>query len=346
VKRSTTSRWGLGSLVVVAVLAMPACGDDDAAAPPGTVESPATPTTDPADVVTCDVDELLVVVEEKLRLARLDPGGEWDPDTVGAAFAERTGPAEDFADLQGLDCAHGAVQRTDAGGERLLVAAWTEPRFTFVVQATDAPSSPYEPAAQFDLLIEWTRGEHLEGPHRPNREVRGTWAATMAGGETIVISAYDYSIGATAKHWQAGIEPPDDEDGYVTLEAERHGIERLRAAGARNVSIAELPEVGSEIGYVQGVTPSGQIIEARVAPPGWIDPSTEWHGRPVTVEQIGGVEVHVSEAGPPDDADILTYDVAHLSFDCGGHTWQVITGFGTTDELAAFVAELIEASAC
>lgn len=339
----------------VGILALAGCGggDGDTATEQATTTavaatSSSTTSTTPDPVDECTPDDVFGVVEEKLGLARLSPGSAWDTDSEGAAFTDRTLTANEFRDLQGLDCAVRAVQRTDGGDERLLLAAWTAPRITFVVQATDGPDTPYQPDAVFQLLIEQPRGEHLEGPYRPNREQRDTYAATLSGGETIVISAFDYSIGATAKHWQAGVERPTEEDGeqYVTLDAERHGIDNLRAAGARNVDIAELPEIGSEVGALQFVSSTGQIAEARIAPPGWFDPSTEWHQRPVTTEEIGRTVVYVSESGPPDDADILTYDIAHFSFTCGDYVWQVITGFGTTDELRTFVTDLVERLDC
>lgn len=341
----------------VGMLALTGCGGNgESGSAPGepttTVATTAASTTtstapDPVGE-ECDADDVFAVVDEKLRLARLTPGSPWDTDSERAAFTDRTLTADEFRELQGLDCAVRAVQRTDGGGERLLLAAWTAPRITFVVQATDGPDAPYTPDAVFQLLIEQPRGEHLEGPYRPNREQRDTYAATLSGGETIVISAFDYSIGATAKHWQAGVERTTEEDEaqFVTLDSERHGIDNLRAAGARNVGIAELPETGSEVGSLQFVTPTGQIGEARVAPPGWFEPSTEWHQRPVTTEEIGRTVVYVSESGPPDDADILTYDIAHFSFACDDYVWQVITGFGTTGELRTFVTDLVETLGC
>lgn len=339
----------------VGILALAGCGGGDAdTATEGTTNttvaatSTSTTSTAPEPVDECSPDDVFGVVDEKLGLARLAPGSAWDTDAEGAAFTDRTLAADEFRDLQGLDCAVRAVQRTDGGGERLLLAGWTGPRITFVVQATDGPDTPYQPDAVFDLVIEQPRGEHLEGPYRANREQRDTFAATLSGGETIVISVFDYSIGATAKHWQASVERPaeEDQEQLITLDAERYGIDNLRAAGARNVGIAELPEIGSEVGALQFVTPAGQIGEARVAPPGWFDPSTEWHQRPVSTEEIGRTEVYVSESGPPDDADILTYDIAHFSFTCDDYVWQVITGFGTTDELRTFVTDLVETLGC
>lgn len=340
-------------LLAVALLALvAACGNDDVAAP-GTTESTTsstattlTSTTEPVDLPDCSPDEVLQVVEDTLSMVRLGAGGEW---TLGeaseSAFSERTIAAATYSERLGLDCSLEAVQRTDSGDERFVLAAWTGERITFVLQASDGPTTAYEPTAMWDVSIEHVRGEYFEGPFRPNRDAHTTWAATLEGGGTFVVHARDYPAGPAAKDWLAGLEFQEPEE-YVTLPAERFGIDALRGVGARNVDVADLPEFGSEIGYLHFVTPQGMVGETRVAPLGWFDVTTEWHGRPVTTETIGGIEVYVSEAGPPDDADILTYDVAHFSFECGDHIWQVITGFGTTDELRVFVTDLVESLAC
>jgi hypothetical protein len=330
--------------MAVVVLPLVACGDD-AEAPSDTTTTTAAPTTVSTEVPECDLDELYEVVDETLALARLEPGGEWDLDTDDSVFADRTVTAEAFVDHLALDCAVRAVQRTGAGGERLLLAAWTGPRVTFVAQATDAPTAPYEPVAMWDVSIEHVRGEYFEGPFRPNRDDRTTWAATLEGGESIIVHARDYPAGPVAKDWLDGLVFQEPEE-YVSLDSERFGIDALRAAGARNVDLSELPEPGSEIGNLQFVTPLGLVGEARVAPIGWIDPTTEWHGRPVTTERFDGIEVHVSESGPPDDADILTYSVAHFTFECGEHVWHVMTGYGTTGELREFVTTLVDSLTC
>ena len=54
--------------------------------------------------------------------------------------------------------------------------------------------------------------------------------------------------------------------------AEEVGIFVLETAGARNVGIAQPPEFGSEEGYIQFVSPTGQILVVDVAPDGWFDP--------------------------------------------------------------------------
>ncbi len=339
-------------MTAVVSLLLAGCGaDDDTAAPEESTTTEVTTTTAgttttevPAPEPVCDLDEVLAVVDETLERARLEPGGEW---VVGeeSVFSERTTDPDAFAGLLGLDCGLEAVQRPAAGSERLLLAAWTGPRVTFVVQAADGPTSPYEPAAMWDVSIEWVRGEYFEGPFRPNRDDRTTWASTLSDGTTMVIHARDYPAGPVAKDWPTGLEFPEPEE-YVSLPSERYGIDVLRAVGARNVDVADIPETGSEIGYLAFVTPLGLMGETRVAPIGWLDVTTEWHGRPVTVEQIGGVDVYLSEAGPPDDTDILTYDLAHFTFECGEHVWQVITGYGTVDELRDLVADMIAAQDC
>lgn len=353
-RRAVRNRWWrpLVALTTVTGLLLAGCGTDESAAPdepPATVATttttqPTTTTEDPAPEPACGLDEVLAVVDATLELARLDVGGEWVTG-VESVYSERTTDPATYAGLLGLDCGLEAVQRPAASSERLLLAAWTGPRITFVVQATDGPSEPYEPAAMWDVSIAWARGEYFEGPVRANRDDRTTWATTLDDGTTMVIHARDYPAGPVAKDWPAGLEFQEPEE-YVSLPAERHGIDTLRAVGARNVDVAELPEIGSEIGYLSFVTPLGLAGETRVAPLGWIDVTTEWHGRPVAVEQLGGVDVYLSEPGPPDDADILTYDLAHFTFECGEHVWHMITAYGTVEELRDLVAELIAVQEC
>ena len=338
-------RLSVAALSAIAIIPLASCGNDDTAAPDDPTTTTTTITEAPEPGPECDPDEVFAVVDQTLDLVGLTPGGDWDTDTDGSVFVARTSAAEPFVDRLALGCGVLAQQSTDSGDERLLLAAWTGPRITFVVQATDGPATPYEGVAMWDVSIEHVRGEYFEGPFRPNRDDRTTWAATLEGGESVVIHARDYPAGPVAKDWVEGLEHQEPEE-YVSLPSERFGIDALRAVGARNVDLSELPEVGSEIGNLQFVTPDGLVGEARVAPVGWIDPATEWHGQPVTSERVGGVEVFVSEPGPPDDADILTYSVAHLSFECGEHVWHVMTGYGTTRELSDFVATLIGTLTC
>jgi hypothetical protein len=134
---------------------------------------------------------------------------------------------------------------------------------------------------------------------------------------------------------------------YIHLDAERWGIEQLESAGVGDVSIAEEAVFGSDVGSLHGVTRDGQVIEVRLAPTGWFDPATDWHQTGVVEElDVDGVTVYLSEAGPPDDSDPLTFDVAHLSFECGDWVWQVVAGYGTTEELQVVVEELIGEMAC
>jgi len=335
-------------LTVGALVALGGCGDDDDAA--GTTTTSESTTTTEATTTTteapaCAVDEVLAEADATVQLVGLAPGSEWTEATPGVAFAERTVSPEQYREDLALDCGAEMAQATDAGAERLLLAAWTGERIVFVLQATDAPSTPFQEAATFDLLLAQPRGQYFAGPYRANRDIRTIWAATLGQGESIVIFAHDYSAGAAAKTWQEGFETSGDDE-YVTLDSERYGMQKLRAAGARNVSIAELPEIGSPIGTLQFVTPLGLAVVTRVAPVGMIDPTTEWHQRPVTSEEVEGVTVYLSVAGPPDDLDALTYDIAHATFDCGEWTWHVQIGFGTPEELMDWVRSFIPTLDC
>ena len=110
----------------------------------------------------CDVDAMLATVDRDLAAARLVAGGAWSTDTEGVAFDERTEDAESFRARLGLDCTVRAVQRTDTGAERLVLAAWTGDRHAFVVQATDRPTEPYRREQRFELFVEWPYGEWIE----------------------------------------------------------------------------------------------------------------------------------------------------------------------------------------
>jgi hypothetical protein len=344
--------FSLVAALALAAGALGSCSDDDEATPDRTTTTGAetTTTTEPTTTTTavpdCSPDGVLAEVDATIAQVRLAAGGEWTLDPVGAAFDDRTLDAESFRELLALDCAIRAGQTTAAGGERLLLAAWTGERLAFVVQATDGPSAPYAPEATFELLIEQPRGEYFAGPYRPNRDLRTVWAGTLSGGESVVISAYDYSEGATAKAWQAGFERGGTGEDLMNLESERFGFDALVAAGARSVGLAQPAESGSEEGTLSFITPSGQIDLAAVAPVGWFDPAYPWHQREVTQEHVGGTTLYISEAGPPDDADVLTYDVAHVSFDCGEWVWHLMTGFGTTEELRDWTVGFIETLDC
>lgn len=337
------------SLLTVALVAAGCGDDDDGAAPQPTPTADVTPTAEPTPVPSptaepptptptpepepdCDDADAFAVAEEALAEARLEPGGAWSTDTEGMPFDERTGTGEEFAERLGLDCGVKAVQSTATGGERLLIAAWTGPRFAFVVQATDAPSTPYSLDAVVTILFEFPRGEYL-------RDDLSLWAAEAEGGETIVIGHLDYNLGATAKGWQADFPPPDDVE--PELDSERHAIAVLEAAGARNVGIAQFHELGSEEGYIQFISPTGQINVVDVAPAGWFDPMAPRYNSGVTTRvDVDGLEVRVTEIGPDDEWSIA----GELGWACGEFVWIMQPPFnGTTAEMLE-MAELIVAT--
>lgn len=349
---SALSRHRVVRVVTVAVavaLAVAGCGDDDGddgavGLTPTATETPspepaATPTAEPeptpAPEPDCELDDAYTVADEAVADGRLAPGGQWSTGTAAVAFDERTTTGEDFARRLGLDCGVKAAQRTDDGGERLLIAAWTGPRFAYVVQATDEPSTPYSPDATVTFLFEAPRGEFL-------RDGQLLWGARAEGGETILIGHLDYSLGATAKSWQAGLEDPPDPD--PDLESERHAIAVLEASGARNVSLAQPAEFGSEQGYVQFVSPTGQLNVVDVAPQGWFDPlQPRYNSGETRVIDVEGIEVRVTEKGPDDEWAIA----GELGFACGDHVWIIQPPFnGTTAEMVEMVRLIAAAGQC
>ena len=283
------------------------------------------PTTDPP--VVCDRSRATGLLDESIARARLDPGGGWSDDTDGVAFVDRTRTATEFADRLGYDCVLRVAQRLDDGHERLALIAWNDVRHALVLQATDAPPDGYRTGIVFQLFFEQPSGEWLIDQF--------AWAATMDGGETIVIDVDDTSTGLTAKSWQ--LQAPVFEDLPVTTDAERHGIDVLLASGARLVSVAEPASVGYEIGSIQFHTPLALPAIATVGPADLFDPAA-----PIVADgehthrDVGGVTMRVSTG------EELPGIVLHeAGWQCDGYGWRITAGWGSPDEVADFAAQVI-----
>ncbi len=272
------------------------------------------------------------LLEPTIATARLAPGGAWSDDVPGGAFDERTDTAAEFRRMLGHDCALRLEQRTADGAERLALIAWNDLRHSIVIQATDGPSEPYATTARFQLFIEQPYGEWLVD--------QDVWAATMSGGETIVVAVHDASIGLTAKSWQAAVPP--FEDLPVTLAAERYGIDALRAAGARLVSVAEPAPFGWEIGTIQFHTPSALPALAGVGPTTAFDPMV-----PIVADaessthDVDGVEVRLTTG-----LELGMFDLHEAGFVCGDFGWHLTSTYGTPDELLDFATALIRSLRC
>jgi hypothetical protein len=347
--------------VVMLAVAPVACGSDDAAidssvssipaetvpTPPPTVtvtapvvpstadDAPSTtteaedPTTTVHDVPSdCDEADVLSIVNQRLEDARLAPADAWSADTDGVAFDDRTNTAEEFRFRMGLECSIRMAQTTESGAERLLLAAWTGDRAAYVVQATDAPSVPFEPEQRFQLFVEMPYGEWLEDQF--------VWAATLEGGESVVIGTVDTTIAVAAKSWLSEI--PRFEDLEPTLDIERYAIDTLVQAGARNVSVAEPAGYGWEIAAIQFVTPLGLHLIATVAPDGLFDPAAALVDGEMIIESVNGVDVYVT-TGSPD-----SYAVASVGWTCGDVVWFIDSVWGTVDELVDWATDLIDSA--
>ena len=273
---------------------------------------------------------MLAVMDESIEAARLAPGSGWSEDTDGVAFDDRTQSAEEFGYRMGLDCVVRLAQQTSSGDQRLLLAAWTGDRRAWVVQATDAPSSPYRPDQRVQLFIDQPYGEWLVD--------QSVWAGSLETGETVIVGVVDTSFGVAAKSWWA--EVPRFEDLEVTNDAERYAIDTLVDAGARNVSVAEPANFGSEIAAIQFITPLGLHLIATIAPPEWFDPAAALVEGDMTVEDIGGVDVYVTTAVPD------SYAVGSVGWTCGDYVWFIDSTWGTLDELVEWSAQLIESGGC
>lgn len=276
-----------------------------------------------------------MIVDAAIDAARLPRGDRWSVEVEGSPFADRAVSGPDLARTLGLDC---GAQAEQAGlvGSRFVIVSWTGPRMAYVVLADDQPDVPYRSDATVTILTEDLSGEFIG-------ESQALYAARLESGPTILIGHEDYNLAATAKSWQVAVPPPPD--GETTLESERHAIDALRAAGARNVSVAQPPEFGSDEGYVQFITPQGQIGVADVAPASSLDPMLpRYLDGATTVERVDGVDLRTTEPGP--DAPPWA-GVIEVGFRCGEWSWILEPpGNGSGPELVAFARELISRSDC
>src|SRR5690606_6358371 len=110
-----------------------------------TITTEATTTT--TEAWPCSADEALAEADASLALVGLAPGGDWSVADPEVAFGERTVNPDQYREDLALDCGAEMAQTTDAGAERLLLAAWTGERIVFVLQATDGPATPFQPDA-------------------------------------------------------------------------------------------------------------------------------------------------------------------------------------------------------
>ena len=298
---------------------------------------PTTTTTTTATTVVapteCGIDEAIGIAAATAELARLEPADSaWRPGARSDAFGERTNEAVEFGARVAFTCAEQLVQQTDGGAERLALVAWNDVRHAAVLQATDAPTVPYRTDVVFQLFIEQPYGEWLEDQF--------VWAATMSGGESIVIATHDYSAAITAKSWQS--EVPRFEDLPVTLEAEQFAIDALLAVGARNVSVAEPAPVGYPIGTIQFNTPLALGAFAVIGPADSFDPMV-----PIVPDgessfsTVGGAEIRLTVG-----KELGQFDLYETGWTCGDHSWRLYSGLGTPAELLAFTELLVRSSTC
>ncbi len=273
---------------------------------------------------------MLGEVDGSISAARLAPGGAWTADIDGASFASRTNTAEEFRYRMGLDCTALVTQTTADGGERLVLVAWTGDRMAWVVQASDAPASPFRPDQLVQLFIDQPTGEWLVDQF--------VWAGSLSTGETVLVGTNDTAFGVAAKSWWN--EVPRFDDLEVTNGAERYAIDALIHAGARNVSVGEPANFQSEIATIQFITPAGLHLIATVAPPDWFDPAAPIVEGEMVVEQIDGVDVHVTTAAPG------SYATGLVGWACGDYVWFIDSVYGTVGELVDWTGQLVASAGC
>jgi hypothetical protein len=339
-------------LATIALL-LASCGDDTTTPPPAsssTTTSASTTTTSLATTSTtstststttipaplCDPSGPLAVIEDALSTARLSVPDGWDADPSDTPFAERTATGDLYAERLGLDCGL-LLAADDDAGQWLVIAAWTGQRAAFALQTTARPSDPFRAQAVVRLPVGDLTGEYLT-------DDMSLWGVSGPDDESLVIGHVDYAFGPAAKDWDSG--PRDFFEPEISVPAEQHALDALEAAGMRNVGIAQPTEVGSEEGYAQFVSTTGQISVADVAPTGWFDPMTpRYYTGETNIETIDGVDVRITLPKPDDNLGFI--QAAEVAFACDDYVWLLEPPFnGTTDEMVASATAVIGTEEC
>ena len=335
----------LMSLVPIVVLAplLGSCADDTTSTTSTTTSSSSATTSATSTTSTtttavpgpvCDSAGPLTLIADALSTARLPVPRAWDGDPADTPFAERTTTAHEYAARLGLDC---GLLVAAADAQTLAILAWTGTRTAYAVQTTAPPSEAYRPEAFVRNPVSEGRGEFLVGD-------MSSWAVTGPDGESIVLGHVDFSLGAASKGWEAGPRLPFEEE--IILDAEQHAIDALQSAGMRNAGLAQSAEFGSEEGYAQFVSTTGQISVADVAPTGWFDPMTpRYYSGDTTIESIDGVDVRITIPNPDDNLGFVR--AAEVAFACDEFVWILEPPInGTVDEMVASATAVIGTEEC
>ena len=300
--------------------------------PPTTMPTTTSPPTTTTVTPGCDRSEAIAIVDAAAELARLEPGGTWETGVDSPTFDDRTNTAEEFTYRVAYTCGERFVQITPDGAERLALVAWNDLRHAVVLQATDPPTQPYRTDAAFQLYIEQPYGEFLVKQF--------IWAATMQGGESIVIATRDYSAALTAKSWQSAV--PRFDDLPVRLDAEQFAIDALIDVGARNVSVAEPASVGYPIGTIQFNTPLALGAFAVIGPANFFDPMVPLvPDGDSTYSDVNGVEVRLTVG-----KELSQFDLYEAGWSCGEHSWRLYAGLGSPGEVLNFTETLVRSLTC
>ena len=136
------------------------------------------------------------------------------------------------------------------------------------------------------------------------------------------------------------VAAPGLEDLPVLFDVERYGIDTLRAAGARNVSLAET-NPGPNLGSLQLHTPWALTAFAGIGTTDSFDPSVPIVADGATTfHDVDGVTVRLTTG------DELPGIVLHEGgWNCDGHSWRLMSGLGTPAEILEFATEIIR-TAC
>lgn len=296
--------------------------------------SRSTTTTTSVPAPACDPNDVVGPIDAAVADARLGSPAGWVSAPADAPFVADTADPADWAGILGLDC--GAAIVPDDSAATLALVAWTGPRMAFVIRTTSQP----EPLPTGDALItvgfDDPMGEYV-------RDDNSLFLGTLTEGDTIVVGHIDFNLGVAAKTFAASAPPFGSED--PVIRAEEVGILVLEAAGARNVGIAQPPEFGSEEGYIQFVSPTGQILVVDIAPDGWFDPMRpRYYTGDTRTLDVDDITVRITE--PADGEDRYSSGV-EVGWACAGHVWILQPGAnGTGDEAVTFVAEMLQAVDC
>ena len=282
----------------------------------------------------CDPGPIAIMATEALALARLTPEAAWEVSPDGGVFGPRTTDPEVLARTLGFDCAWQATQNI-AGKERLVVAAWTGDRVGMVIQTSDGPTEPYRNDQTVDIMFAAPEGEKLADD---------SWAVTLPGGGSLILLTKNTgNFGWLAKSWLTEyVFVPDDNSGQAAAgqtTIEKMSIQALRAAGGRNVQVAE-PAHGGSLASLYLVAPSGGTLWVTVGPNDSFDPFAHLPRGTVFYDTIDETLVQLIDPAPE------SFPTSAGAFRCNDFGWAIDAAESEITDTRQFIAGLIREIKC